>query len=344
MPTVSVVIPALNAARTLPFCLGAVARLDPAPAEIVLVDNGSLDGTLALLRAFERDHAARGVRTLQEARRGAAAARNAGIRAATGDVIALTDADCAPEPEWLRLLNEPFVDPAVGAVAGRVVAAPPASTLERFSALYTLQLPDRPARTTRWTPWEGGYPTANLAVRRRLLGELAGFDESVGTYGEDYDLCARLYARGAQIVYAPEARVAHHHRTTLVGMLRQAFGMGRGHPYLLHRHLRRGLWLDLPRWPLVWTGCPVRAWVDLASADKKLVALLAVGAAYGPAFWLLPLYAIWLAAAAHRRAQRAGASIPAAAALGLGGLLVLKSAAMTAGRWWGSLKYGALCF
>jgi GT2 family glycosyltransferase len=249
-------------------------------------------------------------------------------------VIAFTDADCVAEPDWLQHLTQPLGDPVVGAVAGRVVSNPASTTLELFSALYTLQLPDRPARHRRWTPRDGGYPTANLAVRRRLLEELGGFDESVGIYGEDYDLCARLYARGQEIAYAPTARILHH-RTTLSGMLRQAFGFGRSHPYLLRRHVPAGLWVDLPRRTLRWSTCPLRAWVDLASADKKVLAILVAGSLFRPAFWLLPMYVAWLALATGRRARQAGAPLSPAGALELAGLLVLKSAAMTAGRWRG---------
>src|SRR5712691_9076065 len=190
MLSVSVVVPILNAIRTLPSCLAAIERLDPKPLEILLVDNGSSDGTLVLLHDFARDHRSFDVKVLEQPRRGAAAARNTGFQAAKGDVIAFIDSDCAPEPTWLTYLVEPFSDHRVGAVAGRVVAAPAASTTELFSALYTLRLPDRPARSRGWTPWEGGYVTANFAVRRSLLMELNGIDEnSVGgtAAGSDYE-------------------------------------------------------------------------------------------------------------------------------------------------------------
>ncbi|MGH7432183.1 MAG: glycosyltransferase family 2 protein, partial [Candidatus Methylomirabilales bacterium] len=77
MLNVSAVIPVRNAIRTLPDCLAALERLEPAPAEILLVDNGSTDGSLLLLRAFARDRAAERAQVLEEPRRGAAAARNA---------------------------------------------------------------------------------------------------------------------------------------------------------------------------------------------------------------------------------------------------------------------------
>ncbi len=344
MLSVSVVIPIRNAARTLPHCLAALERLDPAPFEIILVDNGSTDESLDLIRAFAGAHPGKGVRVLEEPRRGAAAARNTGFRAAKGDVIAFTDADCAPDPVWLQHLLEPLEQPEIGAVAGRVVAAPASSTVELFSALYTLQLPDTPALHRRWTPWEGGYPTANLAVRCVLLDELNGFEESLSISAEDYDLCARLYEHRAVIAYKPAAKVSHYHRTNLLGMLRQAFGIGLGHPCMLRRHAVSGLWLDFPVRSFSLSGFPVPAWIDLASADKKTMAILGVGFLYKPVLYLWVLYALWLAVSAYRRATQRGISVSAMEAFGLAGLLLMKSAAMTAGRWWGSVKYGAICF
>lgn len=342
MLSVSIVVPVRNAERTLPLCLAALARLDPAPLEIVLVDNGSTDDSLSALRAFQRNHSSCAVRVLGESRRGASAARNAGIRDAKGEVIAFTDSDCTPDQAWLGRLIKPFADPAIAASAGRIIAAPARTTVELFSALYTLQSSVKPARYDHWTPWEGGFPTANMAVRKGVLEKLQGFDEAVCIYGEDYDLCARLYAQGGAIAYVPDAVTSHHHRTTVRGMVRQAFGFGRSHPYLLRRHAGRGLWLDLPRRSFVLPRFPLPVWLDLASADKKVLAVLVVSAWYGPALWLLAPLALWLTIGASRRARRSGMPVRGAA-IGLAGLLLLKSFAMTAGRWWGSVRYGAIC-
>ncbi len=134
MSAVSVVVPVLNASRTLPACLAALARLSPPPLELLLVDNGSTDGSVQILETFAKNHNG-AARVLTEPRRGAAAARNAGIRVARGQVVAFTDADCEPEERWLDGLLEPFADPSVGAVAGRVIAAPASSLMELFSAL-----------------------------------------------------------------------------------------------------------------------------------------------------------------------------------------------------------------
>jgi GT2 family glycosyltransferase len=341
-PRLSVVIPVLDAARTLPRTLEALSALTPAPDEIVLVDNGSTDDTPDQLRAFAAAAAARVV-VHREPRRGASVARNPGVRAATGDIVAFTDADCCPRADWLAALVEPLADSGVGAAAGRLASTPPRGVMETFSSLFTLQAPTAPAHHTRWTPWAGGFPTANFAIRRDLLMRLGGFDESVAIYGEDYDLCARLYAAGAAIVYTPAAVVEHQHRVALRPMLRQAFGFGRSHAWLMRRHLRRGLWLTLPRWSLVRERCPLPVWIEAASPDKKAVALLVLGLLWRPLLVLLPLYGTWLWWDMTRRTRARGLAVSWLGRWGLVGCLLAKAAALTGGRWWGALRYGRAC-
>lgn len=339
MRSVSLVVPVKDASRTLPRCLQALGRLDPPPLEILLVDNGSRDTSRELLERFARDH--HDVRVLEEPRPGAAAARNRGIATARGQVVAFTDADCVPERDWLGRLVVPVGDGSTAAAAGRVTAATPDSLLELFSTLYTLRLPPERRQERQWTPWSGGYPTANLAVERDLLESLDGFDETLTVTGEDFDLCARIYGQGATIAYVPEARVAHLHRARLGPMLRQAYGFGQGHPALFRRH-GQGLWIDLPGKSISWPDAPVHGWIDLAGADKKLLGT-AIPAAIWPTLWPLPLlYLGWLVLGCSRRIQDDGAGSPAAAPL-IAALLLLKSAALSAGRLRGSLRQGAVC-
>lgn len=340
MLTVSVVVPVRNAARTLPDCLAALERLDPAPKEILLVDNGSRDGSYERLAAFANGRP--GVVLLREARRGPGPARNAGIRVATGEILAFLDSDCVAEPGWLAALLPAFQDPTVGAAAGRLGWTPPKTIAELFSSLFTLQSPAVGARYARWTPGGGGFSAGNLAVRRKLADELGGFAEDT-IAGEDHDLCARIYAAGFTIQYVPEAVVLHRHRTTFRAMLRQGFVFGQGHPFLTRRHLRRGLWLDLPGRSVVWEGCPLRGWVDLASADKKFLGLLVAGLLLPPALVLVLAYAGYLCWDISRRTRQRGVRLSSWMFPALAGCLLAKSAAMTTGRWWGSVKHGAIC-
>lgn len=342
---VTVIVPVLDAERTLSACLNALNELEPAPEEILLVDNGSIDTSLSLMREFASGRTRSRVQVLEETRRGAAAARNRGLFSASAEaeIIAFTDSDCTPARDWLAELLAPFSDPTVSAVAGRIAAEASGSTLERFSALYTLRLFDAPSRHELWTPRRGGFPTANFAVRRETAVDLGGFDTNVVLYGEDFDFCARLYARGGTIAYTPLAVVTHHHRDRLSGLVRQAFGFGRGHAYMMRRHGRRLLWIDLPFRPIGRRPFPLGAWIDLSSADKKLL-LLALSGAADPRLWVtLLLYGGYLIWSSHRRALKANAPASLAVSAEMAALLVLKSAAMTAGRIWGSLRYRSLC-
>lgn len=340
--TVSVVIPVRNGARVLERCLARLAEQTTLPEQVIVVDNGSRDGSGDLARGFAHRAPHLPVQVLEEGRVGASAARNRGVAAASGEVVAFTDADCEPAADWLHRLTAAF-GPGIGAVAGGIRPAAPQTAVEAFAALYTLRTGGERFDSADFTLLRGGFPTANLAVRRDVFTTVGGFDEGIRLYGEDYDLCARIYEHGHVIRYEPQARVFHHHRTTLRGLLRQSFGFGACHAYLLRRHFRRKILIEVPgvRWDR--DDLPGRIWLDLASADKKLLLLLLVSL-WLPLAWLAPVgYLAYLYADACRRFGREEFPIPCAARLAAPALLLAKSAAMTAGRLVGSVRFGAVC-
>src|SRR2546426_2421514 len=110
MLNVSIVLPIRNASRTLPACLAALERLEPPPMEIILVDNGSIDESLPLMRRFAHAHHSKRVKILEEQRRGGAPARNAGGPGARGDVGAFPYSYCVPPPTRLRPPLRPLPD------------------------------------------------------------------------------------------------------------------------------------------------------------------------------------------------------------------------------------------
>ena len=215
--TASVVIPTRNRRATLAALLARVApQAQSAGAEVVVVDNGSTDGTREALARLEADGR---VRVVLEPTPGATRARNAGARAACGDVLAFIDDDALPCDGWLAALLAPFVNPRVAAAGGRVslrfAGALPTwwdSALATYLAAYDLG-PEPAALGAR--PWYDSPRGPNLAVRRDALLAVGGFNLRLGpragrpSVGEESDLCLRLLARGHEIRYVPGAVVEH---------------------------------------------------------------------------------------------------------------------------------------
>ena len=213
-PLVSIVVPARNSARTLPRALeGVGSQRTPWDFETIVVDNGSTDETAALA---ERS----GARVVAEPRPGASQARNAGLHAARGEIVAFLDSDCFPLDSWLVALVEALqADQALGGVGGRVEAAPSDSLLQRYAERKGY-LSQEQALANRYLPW---VLTANCCYWHRALIDLGGFDERyTAGAGEDVDLAWRLQLQlGLGIGFAPRAVVAHEHRSTLLELWRQ---------------------------------------------------------------------------------------------------------------------------
>lgn len=221
-PAVTVVIPVRDGAAVLGGCLDALAAQQGAPPfEVVVVDNGSRDATAALARAHPVVD-----RVVCEPRRGSYAARNAGIAAARAPVLAFTDADCRPRPQWLRHGTAALA--GADLVGGEVTAAASErpTTWERYDrATYLDQ-----GRAVRD---EGYAATANLLVRACVLQAVGPFDPALRSSG-DLEWGRRATGAGHRLVHAPDAVVEHLPRRGLRDTWR------------LHRRLGAG-WRDLAR-------------------------------------------------------------------------------------------------
>ena len=209
----SVVIVNWNAGALLAECVAGVsAQLRPGD-EIVLVDNGSTDGSLAPVVASHPT-----VRVVETgANLGFAAGANRGADAARGDVLLFLNPDARPAREAVALLADTLaLVPGAGFAGGGLVDAAgrwqPAAA--RFGALAHLLLDTTPGRLpARWRrrPYavEWVYGTF-MAVRRDLFRQLGGFDVRFFMYGEDMDLCHRAARVGARTILVPGARAIHH--------------------------------------------------------------------------------------------------------------------------------------
>ena len=217
-PFVSVIVPVRDGEAIIADCLDAVLATDYPPnrREILVVDNGSRDGTTALIQA-------RPVRYLRERKRGVSNARNHGIAASRGEILAFVDADCVVERQWLTELVRAFDDPEVGAVAGDLQHVAPRTAAERQAARL-LGNWQRFAFTSN-----PAYPiTANAAYRRDVLDRIGGFDPQM-TRAQDVELGLRFQeGSGRRLAYAERATARHRNRSTQLGFFRQQLGWAYG--------------------------------------------------------------------------------------------------------------------
>lgn len=259
---VTVVVPIKDRVVGLQRLLAVVGRA-------VVVDDGSADP--AAIRAVVERAGGRVVRHATS--RGPAAARNAGLAAATTPLVAFLDSDVVPEEGWLEPLLAQFADPAVGLVAPRIVALDPGDGwLQTYEAVRSsLDLGPDPALVVPRSR-VAYVPSAALLVRRGAVGD--GFDEAMHV-AEDVDLVLRLHAAGWRLRYEPSSRVAHDHRTEVrAWWLRKAF-YGTGAAPLAVRHHGAVPPMVLSPWSaavgvLVLLGRPLTAVAVSAVAAQRL--------------------------------------------------------------------------
>ena len=217
-PQVSVVVPVRNGEDTIGECIAALlAQEDAPPHEILVVDNGSDDGTPAAIRRHP------GARYLFEPRRGVSNARNRGIQEAKGEIVAFLDGDCIPEPGWLSAITAPFSDPEVGCVAGELRHVEPRTAAER-QAVRILGNWQRFAVSSN-PPY---VVTANAAIRRSVLDRIGHFDPDLPR-AQDVELGLRIHDHsGLRVAYSAGAVARHRHHPTQLGFFRQQLGWSYG--------------------------------------------------------------------------------------------------------------------
>ncbi len=231
----SVVIPTYNRAHTLRQCLAALVRQDYADYEVIVVDDGSRDGTAAMVKAEFPN-----VTYLQQDNRGPAAARNLGIAAAKGEVVAFTDDDCLPPPDWLARLADGYARyPHVAGVGGSLRAPPELlrhnafAQYERYVAVDVYHA--GAAEVVAGFECPGGGAN-NISYRRAVLDEVGRFDVRFPVAaGEDTDLKLRVCQRGYQLLYLP-VWMTHLQDYTWPRFRRQYYvrGVGRNYFEALH--------------------------------------------------------------------------------------------------------------
>ncbi len=274
-PRVSVILPtAMTRVSQLQASVASLAQVDYPDFEVIVVDNNRGDHPAVELS---------GVRVVREHRPGLSAARNAGLAAATGEIIAYTDDDVEVDRDWLKAIVAPFVeDPRVAIVTGSVFPYELESEAQIWFERYYGVLLEREysplrfdrtrgfgiRRTDLSTGVELVYPIyktdefgigANMAMRASAIREIGGFDLALGAgtparAGEETVAFIGLLMRRRALVYEPSAIVWHKHRDSVEALERQTHGYGVGMTAMLTALLLRepvhflGLASVVPAW------------------------------------------------------------------------------------------------
>jgi len=279
-PRVSVVIPTYRRPQLLRRCLDAVLaqHLEPSAWEVIVVDDGHDDATRSLVHRFaaRAPHGATVCYLRPSRGRGPAVARNAGWRVARGDIIAFTDDDTVPDPDWL----------VQGERAMRVPEAPAA-----VCGAVKVPLPPRITDHARMTEGlaRAEFVTANAFVRRSALARVKGFDERFRrAWREDSDLQFRLLDQVGPVLPCPQAVVTHPVRPVGWGVSlaqqRNTFFdalLYKKHPRRYRERIRR-----VPPWDYYLIVAGTLAAPLLAWRGHPKAALGAAALAVGGVLWL----------------------------------------------------------
>lgn len=295
--SVSVVIPCRNEAEFIADLLAAVLAQDAPPLETIVVDNGSSDASVAVVNAFAARHPEMALRVIACHRPGAAAAMNAGIRVATGDVIVRIDSHSIPRPDYLRLASR-LQEPQAGVVGGVWEIVPGANTL-RARAIALAVGSRLGSGGAAYRHGDAHHTPADVdtvpfgCYTRALWQELNGYDDDL-LAAEDSDFNFRVRQAGYRVVLDPAIRCTYFSRRRMRMLAQQYFRYG---------------WWKIPL--LIKHPDEIRIRQIMPFSFVSVVLLLAFGSAILPVakillLLLLAIYAVAVFAAALQVTRRAG--------------------------------------
>ena len=320
-PRMSVVVCVYNGERTLRDCCDSLKELDYPDYEVIIVDDGSKDNTAAIVAEYP-------FRVIRTPNQGLSQARNVGLEAATGEIVAYTDGDARPDPHWLSYLADEFQATSHVGIGGWNTAPEG----DGWFAGCVANAPGGPVHVLLSDREAEHIPGCSMAFRADALKAIGGFDPQFRAAGDDVDVCWRLQDQGWTLGFSHGAMVWHHNRDSFAAYWRQQRGYGQaeamlerkwpdkynvaGHLTWVGRLYGRGLALPIGRTGRVYQGtwglAPFQTLVDgepgllrslpLMPEWHLMIATLGVvsliGLAWTPLLIAVPLFLLALAAPA----------------------------------------------
>lgn len=244
-PRISVVVCTYNGSATIRDCLDGLRLLDYPNYEVIVVDDGSTDATSAIASEYD-------VKLIRTGNNGLSHARNLGLRAATGEIVAYTDDDARPDTNWLTYLAQAYHDDSYAAFGGPNIA--PAG--DGIIAECVSNAPGGPVHVLLSDVEAEHIPGCNMSFRKSALEEVGGFDTQFRTAGDDVDICWRLQERGFRLGFVPAAFVWHHSRNSVRTYWKQQTGYGKAEAMLERK------------WPEKYNGLGHLSWAGRVYANR----------------------------------------------------------------------------
>lgn len=239
---ISVIICTRDRAEVLVECLRSIASNKLHPLEVLVVDQSTTDSTAEVVREFSTT-VPYAVRYLCHSYQGLTKARNIGLKASMGDIVAFTDDDCIVDPGWLEAIAREFEDARISCVCGQTR---PVHYWGRpnIAMLSTLNHNKRRVVQGKHNPLMIGRGN-NMAFRRVDLMNLGGFNEYIGVgqpinAGDDSDVLYRLMESGRYVVHTPDAVVHHRQPRDWRKVLEKKHGYSASASAILCARLRYG--------------------------------------------------------------------------------------------------------
>lgn len=224
-PKISIIVVTYNSAWIIEDCLKSLLDIRYPEYEVIVVNDGSTDETEEILKKYP-------FRTITTPNCGVSSARNEGLRAATGEIVAYIDSDARADHDWLSYLALTFLESDVVGVGGPNVVPPE----DNWVAKCVYRSPGGPTQVMLDDVSAEHIPGCNMAFYKWALEEIGGFDPIFTKAADDVDICWRLLEKGYRIGFSPSALVWHHRRPSVKAFWRQQVGYGESEVLLERKH------------------------------------------------------------------------------------------------------------